>query len=102
MTNTVTGLKIPLSSIVTKEFYTIPSKYATTDKETQQTGFMVEGTDKNGNNTSAFVAADIYAQIEDESTETEEGKEPDYIYYLDKKKFKEGEVVVCRRIRAGM
>ena len=89
MTNTVTGLKIPLSSIVTKEFYTIPSKYATTDKETQQTGFMVEGADKNGNSTSAFVAADIYAQIEDESTETEEGKEPDYIYYVDKKKFKE-------------
>lgn len=96
VTNTVTGLKIPLSSIVTKEFYTIPSKYATTDKETQQTGFMVEGTDKNGNNTSAFVAADIYAQIEDESTETEEGKEPDYIYYVDKKKFKEGDVVVCQ------
>ena len=57
---------------------------------------MVEGTDKNGNNTSAFVAADIYAQIEDESTETEEGKEPDYIYYVDKKKFKEGDVVVCQ------
>ena len=55
VTNTVTGLKIPLSSIVTKEFYTIPSKYATTDKETQQTGFMVEGTDKNGNNTSALL-----------------------------------------------
>ena len=96
VTNTVTGLKIPLSYIVTREFYTIPSKYATTDKETQQTGFMVEGTDKNGNNTSAFVAADIYAQIEDESTETEEGKEPDYIYYVDKKKFKEGDVVVCQ------
>ena len=28
--------------------------------------------------------------------ETEEGKEPDYIYYVDKKKFKEGDVVVCQ------
>ena len=95
MTNTVTGLKIPLSSIVTKEFYTIPSKYATTDKETQQTGFMVEGTDKNGNNTSAFVAADIYAQIEVESTE-QRRKRTGFIYYVDKKKFKEGDVVVCQ------
>ena len=30
VTNTVSGLKLPLTSIVTKEFYTIPSEYSTT------------------------------------------------------------------------
>ena len=37
VTNTVTGLKIPLSSIVTKEFYQIPSDYATTNEDSQET-----------------------------------------------------------------
>lgn len=46
VTNNVTGLKIPLSSIVTKEFYAIPSKYLTTDDETQQSGFMLSGRNK--------------------------------------------------------
>ena len=32
VTNTVTGLKIPLSSVVTKEFYTIPSAFASSSK----------------------------------------------------------------------
>ncbi len=51
VTNTVTGLKIPLSSIVTKEAYKIPDKYLTTDPKTQKTGLMIEGSDKNGNST---------------------------------------------------
>lgn len=46
VTNNVTGLKIPLSSVVTKEFYAIPSKFLTTDKETQQSGFMLSGRTK--------------------------------------------------------
>lgn len=108
VTNTVTGLKIPLSSIVTKEFYKIPSKYTTTDKETQQTGFMIEGSDDKGNTTTSFVAANIYAQIEDtsnsspviqtEDTASEETEEQEisYIYYVDKKNFKEGDVLVCQ------
>lgn len=46
VTNNVTGLKIPLSSVVTKEFYAIPSKFLTTDKETQQSGFMLSAGQK--------------------------------------------------------
>lgn len=45
VTNTVTGLKIPLSSIVTKEFYKIPSAYLTVNKD-QESGIMIQSTDK--------------------------------------------------------
>lgn len=87
VTNTVTGLKIPLSSIVTKEAYKIPDKYLTTDPKTQKTGLMIEGSDKNGNSTSSFVPVDIYARTEDE--------EAKYLYFVDKKGFQEGDVAVC-------
>lgn len=106
VTNNMTGLKIPLSSIVTKEFYKIPSKYATTSNDGMQTGFMVEGADDGGNTSSSFVQAEVYAKIEDQSTyqpvtqtESEENNEtkavePSYIYYVDKKNFREGDVIV--------
>lgn len=87
VTNTVTGLKIPLSSIVTKEAYKIPDKYLTTDPKTQKTGLMIEGSDKNGNSTSSFVPVDIYARTEDE--------EAKYLYFVDKKGLQEGDVAVC-------
>lgn len=60
VTNNVTGLKVPLSSIVTKEFYAIPSKYMTTDKDTQQSGFMLSGRNKKGNSTTTFINTGIY------------------------------------------
>lgn len=118
VTNTVTGLKIPLSSIVTKEAYKIPDKYLTTDPKTQKTGLMIEGSDKNGNSTSSFVPVDIYARTEDEEAmkaAQEEAQEKmaaknsdegdgaaevvsvptQYLYFVDKKGFQEGDVAVC-------
>lgn len=99
VTNTVTGLKIPLSAIVTKEFYKIPSKYVTTDPDTQESGFLAESSDKNGNSATAFVNADIYAKVEEESTQPpgdeKEAEETSYVYYVDKKNFREGDVIVC-------
>lgn len=118
VTNTVTGLKIPLSSIVTKEAYKIPDKYLTTDPKTQKTGLMIEGSDKNGNSTSSFVPVDIYARTEDEEAmkaaqkeaqekmaakNSDEGDEAaevvsvptQYLYFVDKKGFREGDVAVC-------
>ena len=118
VTNTVTGLKIPLSSIVTKEAYKIPDKYLTTDPKTQKTGLMIEGSDKNGNSTSSFVPVDIYARTEDEEAmkaaqkeaqekmaakNSDEGAEAaevvsvptQYLYFVDKKGFQEGDVAVC-------
>lgn len=92
VTNTVTGLKIPLSSIVTKEFYKIPADYATTNEDSQDTGFMVTSVNDKGNEVNTFVTATIYASIQDDSQKGEDG-EPTEIYYVDKEDFKEGDVI---------
>lgn len=91
VTNTVTGLKVPLSSIVTKEFYIIPSKYATTNTDSQETGFMVQINGKN----NTFVTSTIYAQ-EEQSGSKDDG-ETSYLYYVDKKDFKEGDVIISQK-----
>lgn len=91
VTNTVTGLKVPLSSIVTKEFYVIPSKYATTNTDSQETGFMVQSNGKN----NTFVTSTIYAQ-EEQSGSKDDG-ETSYLYYVDKKDFKEGDVIISQK-----
>ena len=91
VTNTVTGLKVPLSSIVTKEFYIIPSKYATTNTDSQETGFMVQSDGKN----NTFVTSTIYAQ-EEQSGSKDDG-ETSYLYYVDKKDFKEGDVIISQK-----
>lgn len=97
VTNTVSGLKIPLSSIVTKEFYTIPSKYSTTNEDSQEVGFMVAGKDKDGKDTNTFVNATIYASEEVPSSGADkEAKEPQYLYYVDKSAFQEGDAIVCQ------
>lgn len=97
VTNTVTGLKIPLSSIVTKEFYLIPSDYATTNEDSQETGFMVLGKDKSGNETRTFVNPSIYASIEDGIQDTEDESKKKYLYYVDQKSFKEGDVIISQK-----
>ncbi len=97
VTNTVSGLKIPLSSIVTKEFYTIPSQYATTNEDSQETGFMVEGTDEEGKTTNTFVNATIYdSEPVSDSGGTEDGSQ-EYLYYVDKSEFKEGDAIVSQK-----
>ena len=91
VTNTVTGLKIPLSSIVTKEFYKIPSAYLTTNDD-QEVGVMIQKTDKNGNAAQTFVKATIYG--EDAAETDENGESSGSIYYIDMSNFKEGDVAV--------
>lgn len=98
VTNTVNGLKIPLSSIVTKEFYTIPSEYATTNEETQQTGFMVEEVNKEGKIVNTFVNSTIYASEPVESSGAPQEKETEkrYTYYVDKSEFDEGDAIISQ------
>lgn len=100
VTNTVTGLKIPLSSIVTKEFYTIPSEYSTVNEDSQEVGFMLEGRDENGDKTTYFKNPTIYAKEElkksssiDDTTQAE----PSYLYYLNKSNFNEGDAIVSQK-----
>lgn len=99
VTNTVVGLKIPLSSIVTKEFYTIPSRMSSTDSESNATGFRVADKTKSGKDTTVFKNVSIYASIEDTSasavtSDSSDSSDPPSIYYVDKSAFKEGDVIV--------
>lgn len=91
VTNTVTGLKIPLSSIVTKEFYKIPSAYLTTNDD-QEVGVMIQKTDKSGSASQTFVKATIYGEDTDETDDS--GESSGSIYYIDMSNFKEGDVAV--------
>ncbi|MGN0361958.1 MAG: HlyD family efflux transporter periplasmic adaptor subunit [Bilifractor sp.] len=86
VTNTETGLKIPLSSIVTKEFYTIPVEYLTTGGDEGAEGFMRQKTGKDGSTTTEFVETDIY-----EDTKNDSGQE---VYYVDEADFDPGDIIV--------
>ncbi|OUO80229.1 hypothetical protein B5F53_04505 [Blautia sp. An249] len=94
VTNTQSGLKIPLSSVVTKEFYVIPSEYADVDEESGNVGFTRVTSDKSGKTTTEFVDATIYAEVAEE-TQTDEtsGEDPQTLYYVDMKNFQEGDAI---------
>lgn len=95
VTNTSTGLKIPLTSIVTKNFYTIPSEYFCYDENLQSTGFWVNGKDENGDSAKIFMTPTVYAKVEVKSnTISEEEKEPEYMYYIDMKAIDKGSVIL--------
>ncbi len=60
-----TGLKIPNSSIVTKEFLVVPEKYIVSGSNSSGTGVVRLSTDKQGNQYEEFISADIYYIDED-------------------------------------
>ena len=64
------GLKIPNSAIVEKEFFIVPKEYVTQGGNSNNFGVLLETYDENGNATTKFVETNIY-----DETETE--------YYLD-------------------
>lgn len=81
VTNKQTGLKIPVSSIVNKTFYTIPDEYATVGGDSNNAGFLRITTDEKGNESTEFVEATLY--------EHRDGK-----YYVDTSEFKAGDVIL--------
>ena len=87
VTNTRSGLKIPISAIVTKEFYTIPSSFQTVSGENSEIGFLKEITDENGETTTTFVASTLYEEVTDEDT-------GESVYYVDMNDFQEGDVLI--------
>lgn len=92
VTNTVVGLKIPLSSIVTKDFYVVPSRMATT--QNNETGFMLASGNKDS---GTFKSVSIYASLEDTSVSklaTDGSEDQPMIYYIDKSSFKEGDALI--------
>ena len=81
VTNTQTGLKIPLSSIVKKNFYVIPKEYIATDEEDGDAGFYRKVTRRGKDDSSEFVKATIY-------------QEDDDYYYVDMDTFQDGDVIL--------
>lgn len=88
ITNIETGLKIPVSSLVNKEFYLVPQLYRYTDTTTETAGFMVNRTDKDGNETTEFLSPTCY---ECKEIPEESGK---YFYFVDMNSLQEGDVLI--------
>ena len=87
ITNTKSGLKIPVSSIVTKEFYTVPISLKTTSGENGEVGFLKEIANEDGKVTTTFVETTLYAQ-------TGEADSSEAVYYVEKDDFQDGDVLV--------
>lgn len=76
-----TGLKIPNSAIVTKEFFIVPKAYVTKGGSNGNDGVLLETYNEEGEATTQFVETEIY-----EETETE--------YYLDDSTLRAGNYIV--------
>lgn len=76
-----TGLKIPNSAIVTKEFFIVPKAYVTKGGSNGNDGVLLETYNEEGEATTQFVETEIY-----EETETE--------YYLDDSTLRSGNYIV--------
>ncbi len=79
--NNADGLKIPVSSILKKQFYVIPGKYITKGGENNSNGVMLLTYKKDGTKETTFKAADIY--------KSENGK-----VYIDAALFEPGSTIV--------
>lgn len=92
--NTQSGLKIPVSSVVKKEFYKIPRDFITQGDNGNERGFIREA---KGSKDAApeFVNARIYREVDAQGKEiTAETKdEPGGFYYVDKETFKDGDIL---------
>lgn len=81
LSDQVTGLKIPISSVTSKEFFTVPKEYLTMGGDSSNPGFLREVYTADG--TSAeFIPTTLYYETED-------------VYYIDKKDFAAGDYL-CR------
>lgn len=77
----IEGLKIPKTSLVNMDFYTIPERFATYGGNTKDIGFLMEKYDDKGNVSVEYVNPDIY--------EYKEG-----LYYVSTDVFKAGDNLV--------
>ena len=75
------GLKIPVSSVCEKVFYTIPTEYGCVGGDDMNSGFILLTYDTQGNQTRQFVDATYYAEI-------------DGYYYVNKDLFNVGDCIV--------
>ena len=79
--NTQTGLKIPVSSIVEREFYLIPEAYYTEGGNSGNPGFIRECYLEDGSKSTEFVEASVYSLVDGE-------------YYVDESVFNVGDALI--------
>lgn len=63
-TDTATGLKIPNTAIVEKEFFVIPKEYFSYGNDNSSKGVLKVNTQKSGKQSAEFVDTDIYYETE--------------------------------------
>lgn len=81
VTNAATGLKVPVSSVVSKKFYTIPVGYGTKGGDSNSVGFLKYTRADDGSESSVFIAPTIYNKENDR-------------YYIDTLDFDEGDIIM--------
>ncbi len=93
--NTQSGLKIPVSSIVSKEFYLIPREFLTLGANGTDRGFLREIQSDGGEISTEFVSASIYREVDDRGKEIAEGSESSSggSCYVDKATLQEGDIL---------
>ena len=77
----VSGLKIPKTSLATKEFYVIPVEYVVQGGDDGDYGFMLQTNNDSGETTSEFVEPEIFYA-------------DDNYYYIDTGAMNEGSVII--------
>lgn len=90
VTNIQSGLKIPNTSIVKKEFYRIPAEYRTVGGDSNTAGVLREVVGDNGSISTEFVSLTLYT---DPQEELDEGEKP-ACYYVDTSELNAGDVLV--------
>jgi hypothetical protein len=75
-----TGLKIPISSITEKEFYTIPIEYFSKGGDSDADGLLIKSTDADGEAITEYVSPTIYYETDD-------------FYYVDSEDVTAGDIV---------
>lgn len=93
--NTQSGLKIPVSSIVEKEFYTVPLDFLTLGDNGDTQGFLKE-VRKGDATSSEFINVTIYRRVDADGKEITEGTGDTSggLCYVDKETLKEGDVLL--------
>lgn len=80
VTNAQTGLKIPISSIVNKEFYIIPENFATKGGNSDKVGFLLKRASSDADSEPVFEHLTLYEHA-------------DGYYYIDTNDVSKGDVI---------
>lgn len=92
-TNTQSGLKVPLTAIVTKEFFTIPASFLSSGGDRGADGFLIREQGEDGNYVTSFIEAELYEKaippVKGNSV-----AEPEEVYFVDPQVFHRGDVVI--------